>query len=225
VQVKTKNIVVGALVVLLVGMLWYRVVYSPMQSKASKAKTAAHDADTQSAGLRQALKSSSASTKKPKSTSTESLLAATPADPAEASFLRSLEAIRIDSGAAWQTIAPSTPAPATGGTSITVAITASGTEAQITRYLADLTALKRIFVIDNLSVAPGGSTSPAGSSTPQAHPGAVFLGDVQQVSITGRIFTSTTATSSTATGATGTATTPTTAAPAGAGAPTGAVSG
>jgi len=222
VQVKTKNIVVGALVVLLVGMLWYRVVYSPMQSKASKAKTAAHDADTQSAGLRQALKASSSNTKKPKSTSTESLLAAVPADPAEASFLRSLEAIQIDSGAAWQSIAPSTPAPATGGTSITVAITASGTEAQITRYLDDLMALKRIFIIDNVAIAPGGSTSPAGSSTPQAHAGAVFLGDLQQVSISGRIFTSTPATSSTATS--GSATTPTTA-PTGASAPTGTVNG
>ena len=54
-QVKTKNLLVGALVVLLVGALWYKVVYSPMESKASKAKTAAHDADTSAASLRQAL--------------------------------------------------------------------------------------------------------------------------------------------------------------------------
>ena len=52
-QVKTKNLVVGAIVVLLVGALWYKVAYSPMQNKASKAKTAAHDADVQAATLRQ----------------------------------------------------------------------------------------------------------------------------------------------------------------------------
>jgi Tfp pilus assembly protein PilO len=221
VQVKTKNILVGALVVALVGMLWYRVVYSPMQSKASKAKTAAHDADTQAASLRQQLNASSADTKKQKSQSAQSLLAATPADPAEASFLRSLEAIRIDSGAAWSTIAPSIPAPAAVGQSVTVAITAQGTEVQIGRYLADLTALKRIFVIDNVSISPGGSTAPAGSSTTPVHAGAVFVGDQQQVTISGRIFTSASAVSSAATGASGTATTPAV----GASAPTGNVSG
>ena len=42
-QVKTKIIAVGALLVLLVGVLWYRVVVSPMQSNASKANTAASD--------------------------------------------------------------------------------------------------------------------------------------------------------------------------------------
>jgi Tfp pilus assembly protein PilO len=221
VQVKTKNVLVGALVVALVGMLWYRVVYSPMQSKASKAKTAAHDADTQSASLRQALNASSADTKQQKSQSVQSLLEATPADPGEASFLRSLEAIRIDSGAAWSTISPSTPVPATVGESITVAITASGTQSQIGRYLADLTALKRIFVIDNVSITPGGSNSPAGGPAPKDQPGNMFTGDLQQATISGRIFTSTSAASAAATGASGTATTPAVGAPA----PTGNVNG
>ncbi len=226
VQVKTKNILVGALVVALVGMLWYRVVYSPMQSKTSKANTAAHDADTQSANLRQTLKSSEANKTKSKAASTQSLLAATPADPAEAAFLRSIEAIRIDSGAAWQTISPSTPAPNTGGTSITVAITVSGTEAQVARYLDGLMALKRIFVIDNVAIAPGGSTAPAGSAV-SVHAGALFSGDLQQVSITGRIFTSSPAPSSTGTGAVGN-TAPVTGAPAptgAAGSQTGTVNG
>ena len=56
-QVKTKNLLIGAIVVLLVGLLWYKVVYSPMESKASKAKTAAHQADATAASLRQELNS------------------------------------------------------------------------------------------------------------------------------------------------------------------------
>jgi Tfp pilus assembly protein PilO len=227
VQVKTKNLIVGALVVLLVGMLWYRVVYSPIQSKASKAKTAAHDADAQSANLRAALKGSTAPKKNAKSTSTKALLAAVPADPAEAEFLRDLDVIRIDTGAQWQSVTPGLPAPAVGGgTSVSVGITVSGTEDQIARYLVELTSMDRVFVIDNVSMSQGGSTSPAGTADATAH-GAVFLGAQQQATISGRIFSASTGVASTATGTGGASTTPATGAPAptGAGAPTGTVNG
>ncbi len=204
-QVKTKNLLIGAVIVALVGMLWYRVVYSPMQAKASKATAAARAADTQSAGLRRTLTGSSPGDKhNPKSVSTQSLLAAIPADPAEASFLRSLDELRISSGAAWQTIAPGVPGPSSSGASITVTITASGTEDQVARYLVGLTTLKRVFVIDNVAIAPDASKTVAG---PPAQPqsGALFGGGLEQATISGRIFTSASVTSPTAT--------PTTAAP------------
>jgi Tfp pilus assembly protein PilO len=206
VQVKTKNLLVGAIVVLLVGLLWYRVVYSPMQSSASKAKTAAHDADAQSVSLRRALQSATIDKKKAQSVSAQSLLAAVPADPAEASFLRSLDQIRVASGAAWQTITPGVPAPSVAGTSITVGITASGTEDQIARYLDGVMTLKRIFVVDNVTIGAGGGSA-NGSAPASAPAGAVFAGGLQQVTISGRIFSS-------ATAASGTSTTPTTGAPA-----------
>ncbi len=227
-QVKTKNLVVGALVVLLVGMLWYRVVYSPMQSKASKAKTAAHDADTQSTNLRQTLKATGDAGKKTaKSASNESLLAALPADPAQASFFRALDALRTSSGADWQTVSPSVPTPSGTYSSITVAITVSGTEDQIDRYLAGLASMSRVFVVDNLSIGPGGSTAAAGPVATQGPPGVAFVGGLEQAAISGRIFTSSAGAASTTTGATGAAATPTTGAPAptGAGAPAGTVNG
>ena len=47
-QVKTKNLIVAVLAVVLVGALWYRVLYSPMEAKASKAKASALEAETTS---------------------------------------------------------------------------------------------------------------------------------------------------------------------------------
>ena len=39
-QVKTKNLMVGGLIVLLTLLLWYKMLYSPTASKVSKAHTA-----------------------------------------------------------------------------------------------------------------------------------------------------------------------------------------
>jgi Tfp pilus assembly protein PilO len=227
VQVKTKNLLVGALVVVLVGALWYRVVYSPITSKTAKAKTAAQDADAQSANLKAALKGSSTTKKNSKTASSKALLAAIPSDPAEAEFLRDLDVIRIDTGADWQSVTPGLPAPAAGGgSSVSVGITVSGSEDQIARYLVELSSMDRVFVIDNVTLSQGGSTSPAGTADPAAH-GAVFLGSQQQATISGRIFSAGTGTASATTGTGGASTPPTTGAPAptGAGAPTGTVNG
>ena len=47
-QVKTKDIAVIVLAIILVLFLWYRFVYSSMESQANKANQAAADAKTQS---------------------------------------------------------------------------------------------------------------------------------------------------------------------------------
>ena len=201
-QVKTKNIAVGALVVLLVGMLWYRVVYSPMESKASKAKAAAQDANTTSANLRQALVGTSTKKKtKTADVSTKALLAAVPIDIAEASFLRSVDAIRVSSGAAWQSVNPSPPTISGSVATVTVAITAQGTEDEITRYLTSLTTLPRVFIPDNVTITQGGSSASPSAGAVQGHAGSVFIGNIEQVQISGRIFASAAAASSTTTGA------------------------
>ncbi len=226
-QVKAKNMAVAGLVVLLVGALWYRVVYSPMTSKASKAKTAAHDADAQSANLRQTLKGASPSTKKTQTASDKSTLEALPLDPAEASFFRSLDALRLSSGADWQAVTNGVPSLSGDFNTITVSITAQGTEDEVARYMEGLATLPRVFIADSVTLGPGGSTAAAGSAPATVRPGALFAGDLEQVSISGRIFSSAAAASAaTATG--GTATTPATGAPApttGAAAPTGTVNG
>lgn len=213
-QVKTKNLVVGALAVLLVGALWYRVVYSPMESKASKAKAAAHEADTTAENLRQALGESAKPKNKAADVSSQAMLAAVPADSAEASFLRGLDAVRIVSGADWQSVTPI--APTTSGTvsSMTVAITVQGTEDQLARYLNGLNGMKRLFVVDNVSI--NGTGPAAAGGTGQGSPGAVFFGDKFQAAISGRIFSQPSAVATATAGATtaGAATTPVTGAPA-----------
>jgi len=214
VQVKTKNLMVGALVVVLVGALWYRVVYSPMESKASKAKTAEQIADATSAKLRRSLEDFSGAKKRSNDALTGPMLAAVPVDSAEASFLRTIDALRISSGADWQSITPAAPVVSGTVSTITVGIAVQGTEDQLMRYLAGLADSKRLFVVDNVTVTQGG-TPGAGSSA-----GNVFSGGKLQMQISGRIFSQPGAVVAPigATGAATGATTPVTGAPAPAGA-------
>jgi Tfp pilus assembly protein PilO len=225
VQVKTKNFMVAGLIVLLVGMLWYRVVYSSMESKASKAKTAAHDADAQAKALRSQL-DGPAGGSKPKTTDPDLpvMQAAVPDNPAEAEFLRSIDALLVSSGVTWQSVTPSVPVVSGTLSTIGVSVSAQGTQDQVKNFVTGLGTLKRLFVLDNLSIAPGGSTAAAGSGTPQAQPGKAFGADTVTASISGRIFSQTTAvasptggTTTPAAGSTGTAPSPAS----GAGAPTG----
>jgi Tfp pilus assembly protein PilO len=187
VQVKTKNLVVGAIVVLLVGALWYRVVYSPMENKASKAKTAAHEADVTAATLRQQL---AAATKKAKvqNVATDVLLAAVPLDAAEATFLRSIDALRVSSGADWQSITPALPTITGTLATISVGISVQGTEDQLARYVSGLSDLNRLFVLDSLAISASTASGTPGSA-PSAAPGNVFTGGRLQMQISGRIFT------------------------------------
>lgn len=188
-QVKTKNLVVGALVVFFVGLLWFQFVYSPMQSKASKARHATHEADVTAANLRKAIDQSNAAAKKTKShdPTTDLMIAAVPVDAAEASFLRSVDALRVASGAAWQSITPSTPTSSGTISTITVGISVQGTQGQLLTYANGLGHLKRLFVLDNLSLGDGGSVAAPGSTSRPA-PGATFSGNQLQMQITGRIF-------------------------------------
>ncbi|MDQ1436107.1 MAG: Pilus assembly protein PilO [Actinomycetota bacterium] len=193
-QVKTKNFMVGALVVLLVAALWYRVVYSPMESKASKAKTAAHDADAQAKSLRAQIDGTSRGSKA-KTTDPDAAVMheAIPDDAAEASFLRSMDALLVSTGVTWQSVTPTAPVVAGSLSTITVSVTVQGTQDQVKAFVSGLGGLKRLFVVDNISLSPGGSKSAAGSGTAQGQPGKVFVGDQVQASIAGRIFSQATA--------------------------------
>jgi Tfp pilus assembly protein PilO len=207
VQVKTKNLLIGAIVVLVVGLLWYKAVYSPMESKASTAKTAAHQADATAASLRQELNAAASKKAKGQDVSTAALVAAVPLDAAEASFLRSIDELRVSSGADWQSITPAPPTSGSDVATITVGITVQGSEDQLARYVSGLSDLKRLFVLDTLTLtaaAPTGASGSAGSA-PSAAPGNVFTSGKMQMAISGRIFTQPSVVA-TAGGTTGTAT-------------------
>jgi Tfp pilus assembly protein PilO len=202
--------------VLVVGLLWYQFVYSPIKSKTSKANTAAQAAQSDVDSLQRQIDQLNAANKKSqaKNIGTTQMLQAIPADFAEASFLRSLDTLRGTSGAAWQSVTPSVPTLAGGLTSINVSITVNGNEEQLARYLSGLYSMQRLFIPDNVTVTRAGQdTGPAG---------ALFAGGSMQMQVNGRIFagpsatlpstgTSTTGTSTSGTSTAGTSTTPTTA--------------
>ena len=205
-QVKTKNLLIGAIVVLLVGLLWYKAVYSPMENKASKAKTSAHQADATAASLRQELNSVASKKAKGQEVSTAALLAAVPLEAAEASFLRSIDGLRVSSGADWQSITPAPPTAGSNVATITVGISVQGNEDQLARYVSGLSDLKRLFVLDTLTLT---AAAPSGAGqAPNGTPGNVFISGKMQMQISGRIFTQPAVVPATGgtTGASGTAT-------------------
>ena len=216
-QVKMKNLIVGALLAGLVALMWFQFVYSPMESKASKARSAAHDADTTAAQLRQSMDTASAAKKKAKlhDPAISAMVAALPANSAEASFLRSVDTLRVTSGATWQSITPTAPTPSGSVVTINVGIAVQGTQPQLLAYAKGLEGLKRLFVIDNISIAGGGSKDPAGAGAGGAAAGG-GAGDQFQMQVSGRIFSQPTAVASTTTPAAAAAagTTPATVAPA-----------
>jgi len=216
VQVKTKNAIVSGLVVLFVGLLWFQFVYSPMESKASKAKAATKDANITADNLRKALDGTSGSKKSTKNNdpSTDAMVEALPVDGGEAAFLRSLDQIQASSGAQWQSITPVAPIVSGSVATITVGITVNGTEDELARYQTGLEALKRTFIMDNVTIGQSGSGTDATGVA-----GRVFLGPNLVMQISGRIFSQPTAVQS-PTGVANGATTPVTGAPA----PTGGAS-
>jgi Tfp pilus assembly protein PilO len=215
VQVKTKTLIVGGLAVLMVGLLWFRVVYSPIKSKTSKANAAAHNAETDSKNLQQAIDAIVAANKKAtaQDVGAAKMLQAVPADTAEASFLRRLDSLRVGSGANWQSVSPSAPTSAGAVTSINVSINVFGTEGQLAKYLNGLYAMNRIFIPDNVTLTPQGTSQLAGLPS-----GALFAAGLMQMQVSGRIFAAPSATaspttsgssSSSAASTTGSATAPT----------------
>jgi Tfp pilus assembly protein PilO len=219
----------STLVVLLVGALWYKVVYSPMESKASKAKSAAHDSDETAANLRARIDAVNSAKAKAKThaVANKLLLEAVPADAAEAAFLRGVDTLRISSGADWQAITPAAPVLAGALSTINVSITVQGTYSQLMSYESGLYDLKRIFLVDSSNISSAGSTDAPGAA-PQVSSGPVFNGDLLQLQVTGRVFSQPAASvasgangASGASGSPAAATTPATGAPA----PTGVQNG
>jgi Tfp pilus assembly protein PilO len=219
VQVKTKNIVVSVLVVLFVGLAWYQFVYSPMASSASKSRAAAKDANTNADNLRKAISGTNSAKKKTKNNdpSTDLMQAALPVDAAESSFLRSVDALRVSSGADWQSITPTAPVISGTVSTISVGITVQGTEDELAQYASGLGDLQRLFVMDNLAIsAASGSSGVPGGTSGRVLNGHFNGGATLQMQISGRIFSQPGAIASATTGAAG-STTPA----AGAAAPTG----
>jgi Tfp pilus assembly protein PilO len=187
---KTKNLAVGALAVLLVTALWWNFLLKPSKSEAKKVKAetttereklAPLEAQLSKARLAQA----HAATFKAQLTSLQN---AVPASPALAEFLRAANFIADTSRVSWQQVThgPPAPDPSTGVSAIPVGIQVKGTYQQVMDYLFLLKSLKRLVVVDTLQVSSAGGDTSAGAAGATTGP---FSGASQlAVTITARMF-------------------------------------
>lgn len=222
---KMKNMLLGGIVVLLVGLLWYTQVYGKMEHQASKSKASAHAAEKTAANLRQQLSSTSAKNKKNGTGPSDAvMLEAVPADPNEAAFLRDMNGLIATSGVTLVNLNPSVPAGSGAAPydSINVSVNVKGSEDQIARFMAGLHAMKRVFVLDNVTISQDKGTNATGGGASLAGGGVLFTGQAFNGTFTGRLFAQAgaTAPSGVAPGS-GRSTTPVTGAPA----PTGGLNG
>jgi Tfp pilus assembly protein PilO len=198
VQVKTKNVAVVALGVLLVLLLWYRMVYSSMANQATKSKQATQDAQLRVDALQHQLRQSTGdgANGQAKKASVDQLQHAIPVTPELSNFLRTTDKIRAASGVGFTSITPSAPTAVGGAQTINLGIVVQGQYRQVLAYLDALMKTPRLVVIDTVGVTGGGasgaSSAPAGS-TGGGPAGEVFAGvgaaPTLQVQLTARLFT------------------------------------
>jgi Tfp pilus assembly protein PilO len=198
VQVKTKNVAVIALGVVLVLLLWYRMVYSSMSSQATKSKQATQNAQLQVDALQRQLRQSSGDSAggQAKKASADELQHAIPVTPGLSNFLRTTDKIRAATGIGFQSITPSAPTAVGNVQTINLGIVVQGPYRQVLAYLDALMKTRRLVIVDNVSVTVGGSSgsSPApGGATAGGPAGEVFAGvggpPTLQVQLTARLFT------------------------------------
>ena len=188
-QVKSKNLIIAVVAVLVIGAVWYSFVYSPMKSKTSKANTAAHNAQLDADNTKKAIDDFQALTKKAaKDVGTQQMLAAVPTGAAESQLLRSLDALLATSGAGWQSTTPGPPTAAGPVASYNVTINVVGTEGQLARYLAGLYKMKRVFIPDNVTITSNECDDGFDSAGHPCVAGALFKGGEMSMTISGRAF-------------------------------------
>jgi Tfp pilus assembly protein PilO len=193
VQVKTKNALVVGLAVFLVVLLWYRVMYSPLKSSATKANDATEQAESQANTLRAQI-AKQEKQEKDSGVNEKVLKTAVPVDDELTTFLRTADGIRDASGVIFQSVTPSAPTIVNNFSTIGIVITAQGTYRQVHDYVQRLLDVDRIFIADNVAFTAAGSssTSTDGEVTAGGPTGDVFAGTgsapLLQVQVTGRLF-------------------------------------
>jgi Tfp pilus assembly protein PilO len=191
--VKTKQFAVMALAAFLVLFLWYKMIYSSYENKASKANAAAQDTSASVRQLEHQLNALTGHGKgaKQKQASAADLQAAIPSTTGLSDFLRAVQIIRNEVGipAAFQTISPQPPTLVGNVATINFGITISGTYQQVREYVDRLMTMPRLVVVDGINVTAG----PAQGSSSNGPPtGEVFAGQgsapLLTVQMTARMF-------------------------------------
>lgn len=190
-QVKTKNLLVGILVTVLVVALWYKVLYSPAKSSATKANDQAEQVQQQVDVLRTQVASETAKRKQAAAAvPVKKLQAAVPVDDKLTTFIRQSDALANSSGVAWQSVTPTAPTSDGSMQTINVAVNVAGGYASVMAYLRGMLGADRILIIDNVSftaAAPVGDAGKGGGLSGEVF-GSVGGTPSLQVTISGRLF-------------------------------------
>ena len=163
---KTKNLMVGILAGVLVVALWYTMLLKPVRAKTSKVKADTANQESRLSPLQSQLAraQNDAAHASTFDAQLKSLQEAMPNSPALAAFIRDANQIAEQSGVAWQSVTHSPPTPGNGGSmSITVGIQVKGTYGQVLEYLNQLSALKRLVVVDSVQLATAGTSGAVGA--------------------------------------------------------------
>jgi Tfp pilus assembly protein PilO len=210
---KTKNLAVSIIVAVLVVALWWTMLLKPTRAKVAKAKKDATAQEAKLAPLQQQLSQAQrdAAHAAEFKAQLESLQLALPNSPALAAFIRNANGIASAAGVKWQSVTHATPTPGLGGVqSISVSLQVQGPYGHIIDYLSRLASLKRLLVVDNLSLAASSSSSTsavAGGASSQST-GPFSGGDQLTATIAGRMFAMPDASAAATLGGTGTAPAP-----------------
>ena len=190
-QVKTKNLLVGILVTVLVLALWYRVMYSPAKSSAAKANDQAEQIQMQVDSMRTQIASETAKRKEAAAAvPAKKLQAAVPVNDQVTTFIRKTDALATSTGIAWQSVTPTAPTSDGSMQTINVAVNVAGGYDSVMAYLRGMLNAERIMVIDNVSftaAAPADAGGSGGAVTGKVF-GAAGGTPSLQVTISGRLF-------------------------------------
>ena len=189
---KSRVIAVVALVVVGIVIAWNALFFGPAGDDVTKATTRVATAQQQQSQFATQLRALEAIAKRGPEfqAAVDKLNSAVPLKADQEGFLRSADAIKTAAGVDWVSIAAAPPTlGASGPSEIGVQVVVIGGFFQVLDYLNRFEALRRLVVIDSLTVTAGDtSTTAAGgakAATRTAKNGAPTL----TVNLTARIFT------------------------------------
>jgi type IV pilus assembly protein PilO len=208
--VKRNALLIGGAVAVVIVLLWYFLLYAPLNDDLSSAQAQVAQEQKTTSDLQGQL--AQLESQKQNGTQQQALLrrldAAVPKEPDLAEFIIQANDIADQAGISFLSIAPSPPAAGNGGASvINLTITISGSFFQLEDYLRQLEQLERLVIVDglNITASSGSSAGGTGAVTDETSSGTTL-----NVTLTGRMFTRAAPPASSGTGGTTTPSTPST---------------
>jgi Tfp pilus assembly protein PilO len=191
--VKRNQLLIGAAAVLAIVLVWYFLLYSPLNDDLSSAQAQRSSEEKRSDALEADLARLQSQAKN--ATQQQALLrrldAAVPAQPDLAEFIVQANDIADQSGISFLSIAPSPPSAGSGGASeIKLTMSISGSFFQLQDYLRQLEQLERLVIVDGITISSSTATSEGtggttGTDTETTSADGVSL----SVTLTARMFT------------------------------------